>query len=128
MRNKPGVMIYFDMRRPLSILDDKDKGILFDTILEYGETHEVNPRIHESPLLSVIWGLIQTRLDLDEERYWQVVVKRKYAAYVRWSKQKQETTMDFPEWMMKKGFEPDFDSEEVDLSRVLSTYHDILCK
>ena len=34
---RPGIMLYFDILKPLRVLPDADKGRLFEAILEYGE-------------------------------------------------------------------------------------------
>lgn len=38
MAERPGVMLYFSLRFALKRLSYEEKGILFDAILDYGET------------------------------------------------------------------------------------------
>ena len=95
MKKKPGVMVYFELRRMLKLLTDEEKGKLFEAILEYGETGCI-PEL--SPTLRVAWPLIQMRLDMDNSRYELMVIKRRYAAYSRWAKENGETIKSFEEW------------------------------
>ena len=100
MKKKPGVMIYFELIGMLKLLPDEEKGMLFDAILEYGETGNV-PEL--SPTLRVAWPLIQMRLDMDNTRYEFVGYKRKYAAYTRWAREHGESIDSFENWMAKNG-------------------------
>ena len=100
MKKKPGVMIYFELRGMLKLLTDQEKGRLFEAILTYGETGWV-PEL--SPTLKVAWPLIQMRLDMDTERYAQVGMKRRYAAYVRWAKEHGQDPLLYSDWILQKG-------------------------
>lgn len=112
MKKKPGVMVYFTMRPVLKRLTNENKGILFDAILEYADTGNV-PQLPDA--LYVVWPLIQTNLLYDEIRYRKVVVKRKYAAYVRWTRNHGEPTLDFPVWARENGYDLDeLEVEELD--------------
>ena len=111
MKKRPGVMIYFTMRQVLSRLSNEDKGILFDSILQYADTGVV-PELPDS--LYVVWPLIQMNLLQDEMRYRNVVIKRKYAAYVRWAGNHMEPVKDLPQWAREKGYSlEDWDEEEL---------------
>lgn len=112
MNRKPGIMIYFDMRRVLPMLTNEEKGILFETILEYGETKCVGQMPDNIRLL---WPLVQMRLDNDEMRYHKVCVKRQYAAYVRWAKKHGEEPEDYCSWKLGKGYDL-MEEDEYDLA------------
>ena len=99
MKQKPGVMIYFDMLPAIENLSKADKGVLFYAILRYGLHGEV-PEM--SAKLKVVWPLVQQRLDRDEEQYCKVVTKRAYSAYVRWAKHNKEDVMSFQNWQERK--------------------------
>ena len=103
IENKPGVMIYFDMLPALESLSNTDKGILFEAILRYGK-YRVESKL--TPKTQVIWPLIRFRLDTDEMRYANTVVRRRYAAYVRWTKQQGKEPVDFIAWQEEKGYIP----------------------
>ena len=112
MKKKPGVMVYFDMRKMLKLLPDKEKGILFEAILDYGETGETGEL---TDTLRIIWPLIQRRLDVDSLQYGKKVVKKKYAAYVRWSNEQGENVMRYEQWLEANGYDPeDYLSPPVD--------------
>ena len=104
MKKKPGVMIYFDIRRMLKLLPDSEKGKLFEAILDYGETGCTGEL---TDTLRIVWPLIQHRLDTDSLRYAEVGLKRKYAAYVRWAKEHHELPKDFSVWKREQGYNYD---------------------
>ncbi len=99
---KPGVMIYFDLIHVLPLLNDREKGILFEMILRYGKDGEEPPLIKTNKLQS-IWILVKHRLDMDDTRYRNVTAHRKYAAYVRWCKSKGEEALDYDQWEQAGG-------------------------
>ena len=111
MQEKPGVMIYFDMRETLNRLSDRNAGLLFRAILEYGATRKV-PKLPD--VLFPIWPLIQMRLDIDDERYFRVTQKRRYAVYVRWAKHHEQTPVSFDEWLTT--LDRNLDDSELSLS------------
>ena len=102
MKKKPGVMVYFDMRRMVKLLTDSDKGKLFEAILDYGETGSVGEL---TDTLRIIWPLIQHRLDTDSLQYDKKIVKRKYASYVRWTKEHQQATLSYDDWLDTHGYD-----------------------
>lgn len=64
-KNRPGVMIYFEVRDSLQFLSLEDKGKLFDAILEYGEFGVV-PKF--DGMLGMAWSFMKPKLDVDAER------------------------------------------------------------
>ena len=102
MKKKPGVMIYFDMRRMVKLLTDQEKGKLFEAILDYGETGCVGEL---TDTLRIVWPLIQNKLDTDSLQYDKKVVKRKYASYTRWSKEHQEIPLSYEDWLEAQGYD-----------------------
>lgn len=102
MQDKPGVMIYFELREVLARLSCEECGELFRAILYYGETGE-EPEMDWD--LQVFWPLIRNRLDLDDQRYRNVTDKRRYAAYVRWTK--DEDIMTYEQWRQSDAYEED---------------------
>ena len=100
MKKKPGVMIYFELRAMVKLLSDAEKGKLFEAILDYGETG-ITPPLTDT--LKIAWPLIKYQLDADNTRYEQQAIKRKYAAYVRWTKEHNELPKAFPYWLKEQG-------------------------
>lgn len=103
MTKRPGVMIYFTLRPVLERLSNEDKGILFDAILSYGDIGTTPPL---PDTLYTLWPLIQSHLLQDDLRYRQTVMKRTYAAYVRWAKQNMEVVKPYLVWAEEKGYSP----------------------
>lgn len=99
MGNRPGVMIYFDIRPNLKLLTLEQRGILFDAILEYGELG-VEPDLEG--ILAMAWGFIKPRIDKDGERYSRQIAQRQYATYCREKKRSNEEPLSFDAWMSSK--------------------------
>ena len=97
MKEKPGVMIHFDMVPAIQTLSKEDKATLIETLLQYG-LHKTKPA-KLSKKMAVLWPLIQYRLDLDESRYQVTVLKRKYAAYARWEKENGRQPLHYSYWL-----------------------------
>lgn len=100
--SKPGVMIYFDILNIFPFLSNAEKGILFEAMMRYGK-EGTEPDLESSKLLNAIWCLMKARLDADDARYNDVVNHRKYAAYVRWCKKKDQEAMDYDTWVESGG-------------------------
>ena len=96
MSEKPGVIIYFDILGTVERLSNEDAGILFRAMLQYGLEKTI-PDL--SGVLYVLWPMVQMRLDSDDQRYYDVSQKRKYAAYCRWAKKRNETPLEYDEWL-----------------------------
>lgn len=94
---RPGIMLYFDIRRPLEVLPYEDKGRLLDAILEYGECGTI-PEF--DGMLAMAWGFIQPKLDRDSKEYERTVLKRQYATFCREIKKKGVAEVCFDDWMI----------------------------
>lgn len=91
-KERPGVMLYFDLRPCLKRLSPEEKGRLFEGILDYAE-YGVLPELEG--MLGVAWDFIQPRIDRDAERYEEVVENRRRAAHKRWEgREKDEMQVD----------------------------------
>lgn len=99
---RPGIMIYFEVRKPLSWLPDDEKGRLFDAILEYGETGN-EPDF--DGMLGMAWSFIQPKLDRDQTEYDKTVLKRQYAAFCRKLKGKGKQEISFDDWCALSEYE-----------------------
>ena len=96
MSKKPGVMIYFDIRKTVERLSDKNAGILLRAMLEYGEDG-TEPQLPSQ--LYLIWPMIRMRLDADDARYNQLHYKRRYAAHVRWCNKEGMEALPYEQWL-----------------------------
>lgn len=101
-KEKPGVMVYFDMLPVIAQLSNADKGKLFQAILEYAQLGVV-PELPAK--LRPVWPMLTTRMDHDDIRYQRTVAKRKYAAYARWRKEEEKEPLPFTDWMRLEGYE-----------------------
>ena len=95
-QQKPGVMLYFEMRNVFEELSNEKRGILVSAILDYSE-HGIQPDFRGS--LRIAWASIQPRLDRDDEAYLRSVQQRRYAVYVRESKKDGTLPLPFDEWL-----------------------------
>ena len=102
MKKKPGVMVYFELRKMLKLLPDSEKGKLFEAILDYGETGKVGEL---TDTLQIVWPLIQNKLDTDSLQYDRKIVKRKYASYTRWTKEHCEQPLSYEDWLETQGYD-----------------------
>ena len=102
MAERPGIMIYFDMAEPTKMLDYRNKGRLFEAMLNYGQYGEV-PNFNDDGMLLMAWGFILPRLDADEKSYRKKVIKTTYSSYCSKVKQSGMTPATFEEWCKKEG-------------------------
>lgn len=93
MGNRPGVMLYFEIREPLSGLSMEQKGRLFEAIMEYGASG-ILPGFSDDPVLGIVWSFVKPRIDADGERYSDICEKRRSAANARWKKEPEATLSD----------------------------------
>lgn len=95
MSQRPGVMLFFDVRPALKRLTVEERGRLFEAILDYGELGLL-PEFEGG--LGIVWDFIQPRIDQDAERYADKVLKNKYSAYVREAKKADIQPAEFETW------------------------------
>lgn len=95
MSQRPGVMLFFDIRPALKRLTIEERGQLFEAILNYGELGLL-PDFEGG--LGIVWDFIQPRIDQDAERYADKVLKNKYSAYVREAKKADIQPAEFETW------------------------------
>lgn len=99
MSEKPGVMLYFSIRKPLSFLTMEQRGELFTAVLDYSADGK-KPSFDDI-MLRMAWGFIVPSLDADDQRYEEKRLKRRYAAYCREVHRKDPDAepLSFAEWM-----------------------------
>ena len=83
-KERPGVMIYFDLRPSLKRLSNEEKGALFEAMMDYAQ-YGILPQLEG--MTGVAWDFIQPRIDRDAERYEEMVELKRRAARKRWDKQ-----------------------------------------
>ena len=99
---RPGIMLYFDILEPIRVLPDADKGRLLVAMLEYGQSGIV-PEFDGELGLTLAWGFVKPKIDLDEEAYNMSVLRRQYATACRERKRKGEPEITFDEWIKTNG-------------------------
>ena len=97
---RPGIMLYFEIRKPLKFLPDAEKGRLLDAILEYGEHNTIPVFDGETePSLAMAWEFIQPSLDRDSKAYEKTILKRQYATFCRELKRKGISDVSYDDWL-----------------------------
>ncbi len=100
-KERPGVMLYFDVFRPLlNRLDDKQCGQLLRMVIDYAEHGEVHD--NPDPFLGMAFDLIRPKLDHDAERYEESREQRQYAVYCREKRKAGEPYMEISEWRLSR--------------------------
>ena len=99
---RPGIMLYFEILEPIRVLPDADKGRLLVAMLEYGQSGVV-PDFDGNLGLTLAWGFVKPKIDLDEEAYNMSVLRRQYATACRERKRKGEPDITFDEWIKTHG-------------------------
>lgn len=77
---RPGIMLYFDLLRPIKKLSDEDKGKLLVAMLEYGQDGVV-PEFEGA--LDMAWEFVKPKLDKDAETYELSCEQREYANFCK---------------------------------------------
>lgn len=95
MSQRPGVMLFFDVRPALKRLTIEERGRLFEAILDYGELGLL-PEFEGG--LGIVWDFIQPRIDQDAARYADKVLKNRYSVYTREAKRAGLQPVEFEIW------------------------------
>ena len=95
-QQKPGVMLYFEMRNVLEELSNEKRGILVSAILDYSE-HGIQPDFRGS--LRIAWASIRHKLDRDDDNYARKSQVRRYAVYIRESKKDGMLPLPYEQWL-----------------------------
>ena len=103
---KPGVMVYFSILDAFPLMTNAEKGILFEAILRFAKDGK-EPNFKGKRNLEMVWCLVRPGLLADNRRYHEITARRKYAAYVRWSKKRGAIVWDYDEWVEYGGLKND---------------------
>ncbi len=95
-QQKPGVMLYFEMRNVFEELSNEKRGILISAILDYSE-HGIQPDFRGS--LRIAWASIRHKLDRDDDNYARKSQVRRYAVYIRESKKDGMLPLPYEQWL-----------------------------
>lgn len=97
MKERPGVMLYFENRDCIDALSDADAGQLVKATLRYAQTGE---RPQFEGLLNIVWLLLRPIIDRDAERYRYQCLTKTYAVYCRTQDKKGEERLSFDDWCL----------------------------
>ena len=95
-QQKPGVMLYFELRPSLRRLSSRERLALYDAIMDYGEWGVV-PDFRGS--LRIAWASIRHKLDRDDDNYARKSQVRRYAVYIRESKKDGVLPLPYEQWL-----------------------------
>ena len=95
-KQKPGVMLYFDIRPAIQRLNMVQRGELLTAILDYAEFGIVSEL---GDMTGICFDLMRPKIDHDDERYEEVGLKKRYATYCREAKKDGEVPVSFEEWL-----------------------------
>ncbi len=95
-KEKPGVMIYFDIRDQLELMNHEQIAKFFLAILDYA-SDGVAPEF-DDPVLKMAWTITKRNIERDDYSYKKTVSKRAYGAYCRWEKESGREPLTFEEW------------------------------
>lgn len=96
MSDRPGFMVYFDIRPAVLRLDLAQRGALFTALLDYAETGTLPDKLDD--LTGMAFDLIRPKLDKDAERYADKKLRSRYAAYCKVQDDRSEGRLSFEEW------------------------------
>jgi len=96
-KNKPGVMIYFEMIPRIAELKPMQRLALYEAILNYA-MDGTEPKLKREAML--LWGFIKPILDRDTERYQRVVDARVKAGKARGEQMRKEAQKKKGEHML----------------------------
>ena len=99
-KERPGIILYFDMAAPLKHLENEDKGRILNAMLEYGQ-YGVVPEL--DGVLPIVWDCIKPKLDADALRYKKVVIRNTHSSYCAKEKKAGHIPLDFEEWCDREG-------------------------
>ena len=95
-QQKPGVMLYFELRPSLRRLSSRERLALYDAIMDYGEWGVV---LDFTGKLAVAWDFVQPKLDRDDDNYARKSQVRRYAVYIRESKKDGVLPLPYEQWL-----------------------------
>ena len=101
-KQRPGVMLYFELIPSLSRLTDAQRGRLLYAALLYGRDGTA-PQIDDDLTLTALWPLVQSRSDADAEKYGKrcrdAQLRRQYGIYKQVQERAGRESLSWDEWL-----------------------------
>lgn len=88
-KEKPGVMVYWEMFDVLESLMDGQAKIMLQAIRSYSQ-YGVAPDFTGDALLATLWMLVKPKIDADSDRYEKIRRQRTDAINARWSREREK--------------------------------------
>ena len=96
-KERPGIMIYFDVLPAVERLSKENAGILLQAMLRYGKYGTI-PDFGDSEGLNIAWSFVKQAIDRDNERYAGRILRQTYGGYKREMQRRNEEPLPFEEW------------------------------
>lgn len=95
MKNRPGVMFYFENQDCINALTDEECGKLTKGIMEYAKSGE-EPAFDS--VLRIVWLALRPVVDRDGKRYERQCSQKQYAVYCREQDRRGEARKSYDDW------------------------------
>ena len=109
-KERPGIMLYFELISVLEELTDAQRGRLLYGALCYGQTGQA-PNLDGDPILKAIWPFVASRADSDGEKYSKQCrkshYKGKYSRYATARRNRGQDCLSFYDWLEREGVNPE---------------------
>lgn len=103
-KNKPGFMVYFELRDCLDKLNEEEISRLFYAMFDYAQYDEA-PDFSDSDLLDMCWVSVKHHLDRDGQKYQKRILDGQYGAYKRACKESGQQPLEQAEWAKHFGID-----------------------
>lgn len=98
-KERPGVMIYFDILPALEKMGPADTGKLFIAVLRYAQ-EGVLPELEGAT--DLVWSFIKSNIDRDGARYRKKQLQGQWKAYCREEKRHAREYLEFDDWLCEQ--------------------------
>lgn len=95
MKERPGVMFYFENRACIDALNDEEAGRLAKGILKYAQ-EGAEPAF--DGVLRIVWLALRPNVDRDAQRYERQCRQKQYAVYCREQDRREQPRSSYEEW------------------------------
>ena len=97
---RPGIMVYFDLRPQLEEYSEEEVGKLFLAMLDFGANGSV-PSFDDRGM-RIIWREVQRKIERDNESYQKRVMDGAYGAYKRDEEKRGRKPLSKDAWIKTK--------------------------
>ena len=105
MSDRPGFMLYFDIRPALQRMNNEERGQWLAAVVDYAEFGVIPSELDN--MAGMAFDMFRPRIDQDAKRYSDKVLQSKYAVYCREAQRHEETPCSFDEWLNNQAISDD---------------------